>query len=1022
MSFFEPDFVADDAEDNDIMIIEQPPASSSQPTALFLANDLSDDDDDDQQQQPSSTVSGPLFAPDSDEDDKNQVVELPAWTASTAKNARRSEFAHVEPPAKKRRIEPTSSSQSAIPKRIYIGEFYTDSAYSLVSGRGEMAPGDKIVVVRDTPAPLKGKQTQSKLAFGQKPKPKPKVLNKIIHFHHAERGSELGRLGDTVSTWAAPLLDQKIISMDGNVVDCPDVLRTGSDIVLRLKVFLRPAAYTRLEASSRPSGIVNDSIELPEEREMRLRKEALISMFDQLGLQPRNRQSRVAVTASPKADQAALPKKIEVVGEGEDAEEVEAEGEELSERDLKIIYKKAQSGDARLATIEPPDTFKMTLRNYQKQALNSSLAYSSFGRYSFPQDLSEMDDDLVDLTEDEQPFYYNSYSGELSLAFPKAERRCRGGILAQMGMGKTIMVSKPAARKKAMKGAQMKLDLAFNGVKAKNRGAYATLIVCPTSLLDQWAKELERSAVPGSVRVTTWHGANRADIDAIARRAAKAGEDDPIEIVVTSYGVLSSEHSRATNKFKPPIFTVEWLRVVLDEAHNCKSRSSKTAKAVCALQARRRWCLTGTPIVNRLEDLYALLKFLQYQPWSEFSFFRSFITVPFQDNDPKALDIVQIILESCLLRREKDMKDADGVRIVDLPPKNVSIQRLQFSVAERKVYNMLYRRARATFLSLDERNLVGKNYSSILAHLMVLRRAVLHPSFVTGKKASMNQDGESIAEIMVDDELDEFSSNVVRELESTTTGECPICMDVIQNPVLLPKCKHCTCKDCALGWLRASEERAEEPVCPVCRRGPVKEEDLLEAVEDQESHIVLRKNDFISSTKLEALTAALRNLRTREPVFRAVVFSQFTSFLDLIEVALERDGFSSYRFDGSLNLKKRSEVIEGFKQASSKPKVLIISLKAGGVGLNVTAVTPMDCWWNASVENQAIDRVHRIGQTSAVFVTHFIIDATIEDRILQIQRRKTAIVKGALKGKDKDDTEAMANLRVIFGDDVQTQQ
>ena len=223
--------------------------------------------------------------------------------------------------------------------------------------------------------------------------------------------------------------------------------------------------------------------------------------------------------------------------------------------------------------------------------------------------MSEDSNDFVDLTADDRPFYYNQYSGELSLDFPKAERRCRGGILAYvaicwltglatdqlvgtvciqitccfqdthatvsaMGMGKTIMVSslihtnsapevaqpelQHQAKKKAVAG-QLKLDMAFASgaaaaARAKNRGAYATLVVAPTSLLDQWGKELERSSCTGTIKVTVWHGSNRADIDAIARRAAKAGEDDPIEVVVTSYGVLASEHGRMTSKYTPPIF------------------------------------------------------------------------------------------------------------------------------------------------------------------------------------------------------------------------------------------------------------------------------------------------------------------------------------------------------------------------------------------------------------------------------------------------------------------------------------
>ena len=104
--------------------------------------------------------------------------------------------------------------------------------------------------------------------------------------------------------------------------------------------------------------------------------------------------------------------------------------------------------------------------------------------------------------------------------------------------------------------------------------------------------------------------------------------------------------------------------------------------------------------------------------------------------------------------------------------------------------------------------------------------------------------------------------------------------------------------------------------------------------------VILRKNDFRSSTKLDALLRHLDRLRDQDPCFRAVVFSQFTSFLDLIQVALERDGFENVRYDGSMDMKKRSAALAQFRTASRTAKVLVISLKAGGVGLNVSGHAP----------------------------------------------------------------------------------
>jgi len=136
---------------------------------------------------------------------------------------------------------------------------------------------------------------------------------------------------------------------------------------------------------------------------------------------------------------------------------------------------------------------------------------------------------------------------------------------------------------------------------------------------------------------------------------------------------------------------------------------------------------------------------------------------------------------------------------------------------------------------------------------------------------------------------------------------------------------------------------------------------------------------------------------------------------------LQRERFEQYRFDGSMDLKKRNAAIAGFKSPSRKPKVLIVSLKAGGVGLNLTTanhVFMMDCWWNAATENQAIDRVHRIGQNKTVYVKHFIVSNTVEARILRIQKRKTAIIKEAFRGERAGaDPESIENLKIMFGEE-----
>jgi DNA repair protein RAD5 len=182
------------------------------------------------------------------------------------------------------------------------------------------------------------------------------------------------------------------------------------------------------------------------------------------------------------------------------------------------------------------------------------------------------------LTQDEIPFYFNSYSGELSLEFPKAERNCKGGILAdEMGMGKTIMISaliqtlheaEPAERvddPSASKIRQLKLHstcrtLLHQPPQTLKRPS-ANLIVTPTSLLGQWHDELQRSSKSGALKAVIWHGQNRRDLES-AIEDDHVG-DQAIKVVITSYGVLASEHAKSekSNATLSPIFESESNRL-----------------------------------------------------------------------------------------------------------------------------------------------------------------------------------------------------------------------------------------------------------------------------------------------------------------------------------------------------------------------------------------------------------------------------------------------------------------------------
>ncbi|KIJ66394.1 hypothetical protein HYDPIDRAFT_109414 [Hydnomerulius pinastri MD-312] len=1103
------------------------PSQATREKRLFFAD--SDDEDVPRFEVPSSSMPGTTPLAKERADDSGSDMELPSFeevprASSVSSVSSGHSHGNSSPPppversrpAKRRRLSPAAKPVD-LPSRsgdAYLGSFLVGNAWSTVKGKGYIKPGDEIRIERDNPKDTsssastshkakketsdKGRKKQLSLKAMLKPqpiKPAKQKTDTVVRLTN-KGGFEFGRLPQDTAVWVSKLLDMGIINFKGStMVDCPIVLHSGADLIVSLSVYITASAFkpssTQSDASPPPKVIFGQGQETEDEQALRERKTALLALFDVVNLRPRRGAQ------APKSDQtpdggaeigSGPPEKkktkTEIVGDGE---EIEVEdGEELSDNQLDVIYRKAQRNDQAMAEMEPPPTFTLTLRGYQKQALmwmqsmesgevsarEATSMHPLWSEYVFP---CEPRDGIIDLTEDEKPFYFNPYSGELSLEFPKAERKLKG-----VGMGKTIMLSalihmnrdpEPVlddAAKESTRARQLRLDSAFRPIpnnqrKRPTRGPSATLIVAPTSLLSQWSDELQRSSAPGTIQVTVWHGQNRLNLDALE---SDDDSDKGITVVITSYGVLASEHSKLQKlNGQSSVYQVEWMRVILDEAHHCKSRTSKTARAAYALRARRRWAVTGTPIVNKLEDLHSLLKFLDFAPWSSYSFFRSFITLPFLARDPKAIEIVQVILETILLRREKNMRDNSGNRIIELPAKEATVETLPFSSAERKIYDSIYDTAKRNFDSLNARGLVGKNYTHILAMLMRLRRAVLHPDLVVDlendqdtKQSTDSKDGVIDVDALMTDISEghpsdgtsktAFAASVLANLSTAEAEECPICLDVMQNPTIIPLCMHQCCKDCIISYVTSCTERGEEGRCPTCSRGPVKENELIEVVRTKsqegkeidanpespfftqhkgkakasQPELVLRRNDFRSSTKLDALIQNLRRLQDQEPYFRAIVFSQFTSFLTLISAALDREQLAWYRFDGSMDMKKRSAAIAEFKANERKPKVLIVSLKAGGVGLNLTCanhVFMMDCWWNAATENQAIDRVHRIGQEKTVYVKHFIVENTIEERILQIQKRKTAIVKEAFRGTQKagtEDSESLENLKVIFGD------
>ncbi|CAH9081361.1 unnamed protein product [Cuscuta epithymum] len=589
-------------------------------------------------------------------------------------------------------------------------------------------------------------------------------------------------------------------------------------------------------------------------------------------------------------------------------------------------------------------------------------------------------------------------------------------------------------------------------VLAKGRAAAGTLVVCPTSVLRQWSEELHNKvASKAKLSVLVYHGSNRTK-DAL--------ELAKYDVVVTTYAIVSMEvpkqrlveeeedetgkrsegcpmklpYSKKRKNFPSsgsksskarrgvdselldtgtrPLGRVVWFRVILDEAQYIKNHKTQVARACWGLRAKRRWCLSGTPIQNSIDDLYSYFRFLRFDPYSSYKIFCSSLKVPIQKHPSSGYRKLQAVLKTIMLRRTKSTQ-IDGEPIINLPPKRIELKRVEFTDEERDFYCKLESDSRAQFAKYAAAGTVNQNYVNILLMLLRLRQACDHPLLVGGSNSSLvwNSSAEMAKKLPQEKQISLLSCLEV------SLAICGICSDPPEDAVV-SICGHVFCNQCICEHLTVDATHCPAPNCKAhLNVSSVFSKSILTVALSNLPHSVNNPTHETSdvsssgcsydSSKIKAALGVLQSLpKSRSGKLggeKALVFSQWTGMLDLLEACLKKTSIQYRRLDGTMSIAARDKAVKDFNTIP-EVSVLIMSLKAASLGLNLVSachVLLLDLWWNPTTEDQAIDRAHRIGQTQPVKVLRLTVKDTVEDRILALQEKKREMVASAF-GEDEN--------------------
>ncbi|KAI1451391.1 SNF2 family N-terminal domain-containing protein [Annulohypoxylon moriforme] len=625
---------------------------------------------------------------------------------------------------------------------------------------------------------------------------------------------------------------------------------------------------------------------------------------------------------------------------------------------------------------------RSTLLPHQKEAID----------FIFRRETEQISSDLSlwkynDVDADE-PFYQHVLSGAKQ---PK-RAETRGGIIAdEMGLGKSLVILSTVAGS---------LDRAKDFVAAENQerlskplkkvASEATLIIVPSSLLiDNWVDEIRKHTHPGALPFHKHLGPERYKETSLLHERP---------IVFTTYATVAAEFRRGDSA----LAKINWFRIVLDEAHEIRNRTTKQFQAITSISALHHWCLTGTPIQNSLEDLGALVSFLKVPILEKPPTFRKLIANPISSTSRSRFKNLQTLLQTVCLRRTR--------KLLDLPKPVSKLRRLPLSPSERIEYQELLTQGRTEIdMAVSKRG--RSNINSVFLESLLRLRLFCN----NGRTNAVLQSGSTGLPVDPDEAL--------AYLEQQDQNSCAYCSGTIyfinERPetdggIFIPSCRHLVCHSCIPHY------RTEKRCCPTCAsNGGTISQEIMPLSNGHISSVRGNENSGLLPTKKypSKLLALLSDIR-QNSTYKSIVFSCWKKTLCLVEELLQNHGIRCVMVDGSLPLTQRIKVLQEFR-SSSGANILLMTLGTGAVGLNLAIASRiylLEPQWNPSIESQAIGRALRLGQTAEVVIVRYIMIGTIEEsNVLSRQQRKLELAGSGFNKRKDMQPERRQALQDIFG-------